>query len=170
MSRNCYLASHWGERSLPVQLALVVVQQVRAGGATSLVSQLAPSPDPWKRLLHSLPTEAPVHTTWRPGPLCPTSHFFSFSLLAAYKHPSSIFLALLPEGGCSGLLEGQGERQAPWALGPKSCWNWVPPPAPGQLQVTPGAGRGGVAWVGVELGTPKYLLLWSPQVRGCSDG
>lgn len=26
----------------------------------------------------SLPTEALVYTTWKPGPLCPASHFFLF--------------------------------------------------------------------------------------------
>ena len=50
-------------------------------------------------------------------------------------------MALLPEGGCSGFLEGQGERQGSWARGKKGCWNWVPPPQPGQLQVTPGTGE-----------------------------
>lgn len=54
---------------------------------------------------------------------CPTSHF---SLLAAYKHPSPIFLALLPEGDCSGLLEGWGGK-LPLGLGEKGCWNWPYP-------------------------------------------
>lgn len=90
---------------------------------------------------------------------------FSFSLLAAYKHPSPIFLALLPERGCSGLPEGWPEREAS-SLSPRGG-------EPLQLgrfisarTATGGPRNREGSWPLLGLSCPLLLLLRSPQAGG----
>lgn len=90
---------------------------------------------------------------------------FSFSLLAAYKHPSPIFLALLPERGCLGLPKGWPEREAsslslrggePLQLG---CFTF-------SRTATGGPRNRKGSWPLLGLSCPLLLLLRSPQAGG----
>lgn len=139
-----------GQGALPRHVSQVGVRLPGEGG-------LPASLPPWVSSLHYL-------ESWASLPHLP---LFSFSLLAADKHPSPIFLALLPEGGCSRLQEGLGREASSHGLGRRAAGTKPPSPSlAGQPQVTPGAGEGSWALLGLSWGHPAPASLESPSRRG----